>query len=287
MSRADARPTGWFRDWFGGEYLALYPHRDEAEARRAVALLRRATGLGPGARVLDVGCGAGRHLAELGRVGCRATGLDLSERMLAAARERAPEARLARGDMRALPFAAAAFDVATSYFTSFGYFADERDDRRVLAEIRRVVEPGGFFLLDFMNADRVVANLRTLDRRTVSGREVVQERRVVEGGRVVEKAITIGARAGEPERRFVERVRLYRPEELDAMMERAGLEPDRRYGAYDPAPFAPASPRYIVVARVAGTQGAAAEVPGRTEGSSSTRSQAPNARVRSGLRGAT
>ena len=35
----------WFRDWFGREYLALYPHRDRAEARRAVALLHGTPGL--------------------------------------------------------------------------------------------------------------------------------------------------------------------------------------------------------------------------------------------------
>ena len=241
--------TPWFRDWFGSEYLALYPHRDRAEARRAVALLRGTTGLGPGTQVLDVGCGPGRHLGELRRIGCRATGLDLSRRMIAAARAAVPGACLVRADMRLFPFRGAAFDVATSYFTSFGYFDDEDDDLRVLSEVRRVLKSGGWYLLDFLNADEVVANLRTEDRRTVSGLEVVQKRRLAEGGRIIEKEIRIDAGDRAPAREFLERVRLYRPGDLHSMLVRAGLTPGPVFGGYDRSPYLSMSPRYIVLAQ--------------------------------------
>ena len=239
----------WFRDWFGHEYMALYPHRDRAEARRAVALLRDTTGLGHGTRVLDVGCGPGRHLGELHGIGYRSTGLDLSRRMIEAARSTAPEASLIRADMRLLPFRETAFDAVTSYFTSFGYFDDEADDLAVLSEVRRVLKGGGWYLLDFLNANEVVANLRSEDRRTVSGLEVIQERRLVAGGRVIEKSIRIGARGDAPVREFVERVRLYRPGELNSMLVRAGLTPGPSFGGYDRSPYASMSPRYIVLAR--------------------------------------
>jgi len=241
--------TPWFRDWFGHEYLALYPHRDRAEAREAVELLHRATGPAPGDRVLDLGCGAGRHLVELCRLGYQATGLDLSMPMLEAARSAAAEPTLVRGDMRRLPFRASGFDIVTSYFTSFGYFDDEEDDERVLREVRRVLRPGGRFLLDFLNARQVVTNLRERDHRTVGDVDVVQERRLVQGGRIVEKKIAIGARDGAPHREFVERVRLYMPGELTRMLESAGLSPGPRFGGYDRRPFSRSSPRFIVLAR--------------------------------------
>lgn len=244
--------TPWFRDWFGGEYLALYPHRDRAEARRAVALLRDATGLGRGTRVLDLGCGAGRHLEEMERIGYRATGLDLSRPLIEAARKSVPVADLVLGDMRRPPFRTGSFDVVTSYFTSFGYFDDEDEDLGVLHEVRRVLRAGGRFLLDFLNADHVVANLRTEDRRSAPGIDVVQERRLVNGGRIVEKRITFKPVDGTSSREFVERVRLYRPRELTAMLRCAGMTPGPTFGGYDRTPFSPASTRYILVARAAG-----------------------------------
>ena len=242
----------WFLDWFGSEYLALYPHRDRAEARRAVKLLCDATGLGPGTRVLDVGCGSGRHLAEMQRVGYRAMGLDLSPSMLEAAGSVVSGRFLVRADMRSLPFRTGSFDVVTSYFTSFGYFDDENDDLRALFEARRLLAAGGWYLLDFLNASEVVAHLRTEDRRILSGADVVQERRLVDGGRIIEKRIRIEAHGEAGTREFVERVRLYEPGELNSMLLRAGLTPGPTFGGYDRSPHSPGSPRYIVLAGVAG-----------------------------------
>jgi len=243
------RRTPWFRHWFGDEYLALYPHRDTEEARRAVELLRWAGGEDLGERVLDLACGGGRHLAELTDLGFDATGLDLSLPLLTTAREAAPSAGLVRGDMRVLPFGHGVFDVVTSFFTSFGYFEDEYDDQRVLREVRRVLRSGGTFLLDFLNAPAVRENLQAEDRRRVGGVEVVQERRLTQEGRIVEKRITIEASPGTPARVFVERVRLYEPEELDRMLRLARLEPGQRFGSYEQSAFADSAPRYIVMGR--------------------------------------
>lgn len=243
------RRTPWFRHWFGDEYLALYPHRDNREAREAVELLRAAGGDDLGLRVLDLACGGGRHLAELAEHGFRSTGLDLSLPLLATAREAAPGAYLVRGDMRILPFASGAFDVVTSFFTSFAYFEDEYDDQRVLREVRRVLVGGGTFLLDFLNANAVRENLKAEDQRIVGDVEVRQQRRLVAEGRIVEKRITIAATDGTPPRAFVERVRLYEPHELDRMLMLAHLEPGQRFGGYDQTAFEASAPRYIVMGR--------------------------------------
>ena len=66
--------TEWFEEWFGEEYLQLYPHRDVAEAERAVALILERTGFAAGWRVLDVACGAGRHARAFQAAGARASG---------------------------------------------------------------------------------------------------------------------------------------------------------------------------------------------------------------------
>src|SRR5438094_477645 len=63
--------TEWFEEWFGEEYLQLYPHRDAAEADRAVGLILDRVGFAPGWRVLDVACGAGRHARAFQAAGGR------------------------------------------------------------------------------------------------------------------------------------------------------------------------------------------------------------------------
>ena len=85
-----------------------------------VDFLEKTFGVKPGARLLDVPCGNGRHSIELARRGYRVTGIDLSEEMLALARaELAADWR--KGDMRALELEPAAFDGAFCFGNSFGY----------------------------------------------------------------------------------------------------------------------------------------------------------------------
>lgn len=234
----------WYSRWFGEDYLELYPHRDQEEARRAVKLfLERADP--PHGPVLDLACGAGRHLDGLRGAGRRAVGLDLSAPLL---REAAGthRGRLVRGDMRRLPFGASRFAGVTSFFTSFGYFRDPADDRRVLEEAARVLRPDGALLLDYLNAPKVRDDLVPRDVQEIGGRRVRQRRRI-EGG-VVEKRIEILDEAGEPISVFHERVRLYGPGELSRLLEDAGFTVKARFGDYDGTDYGPAAPRTILVA---------------------------------------
>ncbi len=248
MSESRRAPE-WYRDWFGEEYLALYPHRDEAEAIAGVELVLSTLGR-PRGKVLDLACGAGRHMVELKDRGLLAVGLDLSMPLLREAKTRDPELLLVRGDMRSLPFASSSFALVVNFFTSFGYFAEPVDDRRVLAEIRRVLQPGGRYALDFLNADRVRGGLIPRDERQLDRRRVVQERRLDDGGRVVVKTIRIyEPDRQQPESTYYERVRLYEPAELTEMLRSAGLEPQHTFGDYYGGPACSECPRYILLGR--------------------------------------
>ncbi len=246
MSSTTETPD-WYRRWFGEEYLALYPHRDEEEARKAVDLVIRSLGR-TGGPVLDLACGAGRHMREFGRRGITAVGLDLSSTLLREGKAADPNLMLAQGDMRYLPFADGSFHLVVNFFTSFGYFAEPEEDRRVLNEIRRVLRSGGRFMLDFLNADRVRRNLVSEDSRWVDGRLVTQTRRLEDDGRVVVKEIRLSAtEAGEPASTFHERVRLYSPGELESLLRSAGLEPETTFGDYSGGPACPDCPRHILL----------------------------------------
>jgi demethylmenaquinone methyltransferase/2-methoxy-6-polyprenyl-1,4-benzoquinol methylase len=93
----------------------------------------------PGNAVLDACCGTGDLAIAGARAGGRVVGLDFSQAMLERARRKAPELEWVEGDLLALPFAAASFDAAT---VGFGV-RNVEDLPRALAELRRVLRPGG------------------------------------------------------------------------------------------------------------------------------------------------
>lgn len=235
----------WFEEWFGEEYLQLYPHRDDAEAERAVALITRATGVRADWRVLDVGCGAGRHARAFRAIGTRCIGLDLSLTLLRLA-QRVTDAPLVRGDMRCLPIRPRSMDLTVSLFTSFGYFERDEEHAQALREMVATLRSGGWFVIDFLNAAEVRRRLVATEMVRVRGGEAEIVRAVSADGRYVCKTImTPGGR------RFTERVRLFEPGQIAAMLEAAGVHVRARYGDYDAAPLQPGSPRTILAGRVA------------------------------------
>ena len=150
--------TEWFEEWFGEEYLELYPHRDAAEAERAVRLIAERVGLQPGWRVLDVACGAGRHARAFELASARCVGVDLSAALLRVARG-VTGAPLVRADMRALPIRPRSMDLTVNLFTSFGYFDRDSEHAGALAEMVSTVRTGGWFVIDFLNARAVRSRL--------------------------------------------------------------------------------------------------------------------------------
>jgi SAM-dependent methyltransferase len=237
--------TEWFEEWFGEEYLQLYPHRDLAEAERAVALILERVGFAPGWRVLDVASGAGRHARAFETAGARCVGLDLSAALLRAARG-VTGAPLVRADMRALPVRAASMDLAVNLFTSFGYFERDAEHAAALGEMVATLRPGGWFVIDFLNAPSVRARLVPSETLRLNGTDVTVSRSVSPDGRFVCKTIESGNG-----RRFTERVRLFGVEEIEAMLAAAGVTVRDRFGDYDASPLLPHSPRTILIGQKA------------------------------------
>jgi SAM-dependent methyltransferase len=243
--------VSWTKQAFDRWYLLVYPHRDDAEANRVAVLLGRIVPLA-NTKLLDLGCGPGRHLRAFACAGAAPVGLDRSAELLArAAREpkgNGARARLVRGDMRSLPFTRGAFDGATSLFTTLGY-STEDDDRRVLDEAGRVVRDGGFFLLDFLNRERVLADVRPETERVNEGYRVFERRRVQNGRRVIKRITIEREGSGAPVADYEEQVTLYAGEELSALLEGAGFRVAHEWGDYEGSPWdSRSSPRHLFLA---------------------------------------
>jgi|SRR5579872_1396483 len=144
--RGAANPTKSFYDRISKAYDLIADSSEHAARERGLELLAAQ----PGEKVLEVGFGTGHSLAALGgAVGPtgKVSGIDLSDGMLAVARQRIDERKLADrveltlGDARSLPYADRQFDAAFLSFTLELF--DDADRSRVLSELRRVLRPKG------------------------------------------------------------------------------------------------------------------------------------------------
>jgi SAM-dependent methyltransferase len=234
----------WYKEWFGEEYLELYSHRDSHEAEAHVDLVARELGDRPPRAVLDLACGAGRHTAALRRRGYRTLGVDLSITLLA--HGRAQGLPMVAGDMRRLPFADASFDWVLNFFTSFGYFEQERENFQVLEEISRVLAPGGRFLIDLLNPDHALAHLQPREVQSDDRRRVEIERWFDAASQRINKRIRVHHPSGPP-RTYLESVRAYRREEVVIGLRWAGLEVDHLFGNFHGDPHDRDSERLILV----------------------------------------
>ena len=159
--RRPKRSKPWFEEVFDEDYLRTLPFMSADQTLREVEFISRRSGAQAGARVLDIGCGYGRHAIELVQRGFDVTGLDLSLPLLIRAADeaqrRAMSINFVHADMREMEFEQQ-FDGAYSMLTSFGYFDDETN-LRVAERIGRALKPGARFLLDIVNRDYVMADL--------------------------------------------------------------------------------------------------------------------------------
>lgn len=145
-------------------------------ARPEPEVMSHAATLAPGARVLDLGAGIGRHALALAQAGLTASALDAAPESLAAIRTAAGvlPIDLHLGLMTSLPFADASFDHVLSW--NVIYHGDETIVARTIAEIARVLKPGGTFMGTMLSARRV-----PIEQAKAPGREISRNTWVFDG----------------------------------------------------------------------------------------------------------
>ena len=242
----------WWQSYFDAQYLREYEPLFTLERdRQEVARLMEILGLPSGARVLDVPCGQGRHAHLLAEAGFDVDGLDYSKDLvdLAKARGTGRTLRYARGDMRKLPARwTGRFDAVVNLFTSFGFFLDPADDRRVIAEFARVLAPDGVLVWHGGSRDGVMA--RFLDRdwwRSDDGTMIGHERSFDSLSGVMTIRTTWEGKRGRGEREH--RIRLYTATRIAELCADAGLTVEEAYDGWRDRPLRRTSSEMLLVAR--------------------------------------
>ena len=250
---SDRKPA-WFDDEQFWETMAPYRfgERRLAVTESDVDGVLGLADFAPGAAVLDLCCGPGRHSAELARRGFAVTGVDRTAPYLELARERAAEIGvkldLELGDMRRF-CRPSAFDGAINLFTSFGFFPEAAENFRVLENLYRSLKPGGVLVMDMMGKEVLAGKFREREWSEHDGVLFLEERRPSEGWKRIETRwiLVTGARR----REFFFSLRLYSAGELISLLTRAGFAEVDVFGSLQGVPYDHEATRLVARARKA------------------------------------
>ncbi len=246
--------TSWHeRDDFWETAPLFGPQNLEAAPQEVDALLPL-LGIEPGTQVLDLCCGVGRHSLELSRRGYQVTGVDRTAAFLRTARQRAAAEALSvewvQADMREF-VRPGAFDAAINLFTSFGYFEDPDEDRRVADNLFRSLRPGGVLAIEMMGKEVLARIFVPRDwQELADGTLFLQERAVTRDWSWMENRwilIKDGQRL-----EYAVGHRIYDGAGLRALLLDAGFESVTLHGGLDGAPYDTSAQRLVALARRAG-----------------------------------
>lgn len=226
----------FFRE--GSPYLQhplLTPERTSGE----VDFLLQQMPLSPGARVLDVGCGFGRHTVELARRGFRVTGIDPSAAMIAAARERALAANVTPQfqESRAEAFSTdLAFDAAICLLTTLGQVtAGRHSGADLVARVHEVLATGAPFAVEVPQRKPAVRQLKGTETFGEGPSYTSVTRHFDPESNTVEERFLVVS--PQKEQNYALRYRLFSHRELKALLRASGFAPRASFGNYAGKPL--------------------------------------------------
>jgi 2-polyprenyl-3-methyl-5-hydroxy-6-metoxy-1,4-benzoquinol methylase len=222
----------WFKDWFSSkDYLDVYNHRNEKDAEEIIKLIFSNITLPQNANILDAACGTGRHTIKFAELGFNVTAFDLSKTLLEIAKKNAEEKNLKikflLSDIRNI-FICQKFDLIVSLFTSFGYFKTDEENFKFVENGFKMLNPEGYFVLDFFNKNHVEKNLIPFSEKEIDGKKIFEHRRIIDNRVVKEIKIERMNR----EYNYVESVRLYSYNELVKNFTKIGFKVIKTLGNY-------------------------------------------------------
>jgi len=238
----------WFKDWFvSEEYLQVYSHRDNAEAKQLIDFILKEISIPQNAVILDAACGAGRHSKILLDKKYKVFGFDLSKTLLKIANQsinsNADNSQFICADLRNVWFKQK-FDLVINLFTSFGYFNEDAENVKFINCAFDLLADNGYYILDYLNPTFVKNNLVPYSKKTIDKKEIFEERKIVNGR--VEKIILI--KNCSLVKKYKESVKLYSYKEVETMFANIGFKIIKCFGDYQGNKFNEnQSPRMLII----------------------------------------
>lgn len=221
----------WYENWFSSAwYKILYRDRDVQEAEQFVETLINYLQPPGGSRMLDIACGEGRYAGQLAGHGYNVTGIDLSYQSIRKAKEmEADNLHFYVHDMR-FPFYINYFDYAFNFFTSFGYFANDRDHVMAAKSFASALKKDGLLVIDYLNVAYVLNNLVPEEVVEKEGVKFDIKRSLVNNHII--KDIVVTDKEG-AKHHYAERVAAFSLDDFLQLFRKAGMELVNTYGNYD------------------------------------------------------
>ena len=231
------------------QHPLLTPERTAREIEFVIAHL----GLSSGERVLDVGCGFGRHSIELAKRGYAVTGIDPAAAMIEAAQMRAAEAgvNVTFEQTPAETFTTdQPFEAAICLFTTLGQVSisagnEQTDNIELVAQVYSLLKSGGKLLIEVSQREPTVQNLKPTDRFGTDDAYTDITRRFNAVDNTLTETFTLVSPANT--QHFLLRYRLFSLAELTTLTAQTGFKAEATYCNYHAAPLQPDSPTMLLV----------------------------------------
>jgi SAM-dependent methyltransferase len=236
----------WYSEWFNTPYYhILYKERNDKDAELFMKNMTSFLNLPKSAHILDLPCGKGRHSVYLNSLGYEVTGGDLAKNSIDSAKKfENDRLKFIVQDMRC-PFDNN-YDAIFNLFTSFGYFEKDKEDLLILENFKQGLKKGGFFVFDFLNAEKVKLNLVSEETKTVDHITFHIQREIKDG--FIFKHISFFADG--KNHSYKEQVKYLDVDKMKNYFQKACLNITRIFGDYHLNPYeSKTSDRLIIVAR--------------------------------------
>ncbi len=242
---------GWFEDQkFWEDFRSVLFHKDRMRSTsEQVDKILEILDLNVGDKILDLCCGVGRHTLEFARRGYEVTGVDLTERYIEGGEKKAKKEGLdvefVKSDMRDFR-RENTYDAAINFFSSFGYFIDEKDNLKVIENVHSSLKSSGKFLIDVMGKKVMAREFTQKAEGRLDDGYFIEERYIKGDWDLLENRWTLIKDDQVHEGTFY--IKIYSSQELKEILGKAGFTKIDIYGDLERSDYGGDAERLIAVA---------------------------------------